>query len=149
MQARDVSLSSNVIAFHGHRIDGVETRPADVEALEFRACANIIDAGVQVVAGSTFKTEIMKHHQSGQRCFIHVKIRKTETGYIPVGSAVVLREDGTDIYAKDARFKSYVDSYKLEYMIPLYVQSVNTNGFHAGIIGQPWLNTNDLIKKAI
>lgn len=145
MQSANVSLTNKAIGLHGLKVEGVESRPANVEAREFRACADIIDAGLQLV-NPTIKTEVLKYHQLGQRCFIHVKIEKTEKGYIPISSVVVLLENGTALCAKDARFKSYLNSYDLKFAIPIYIESINTSGFHAGIILQPWLNVNDFIK---
>lgn len=131
----------------GSKVDGVEQRPVGAEMKEFVACSDIISAGIKLIRDPSLKEKIIQNHKNNIRCFIFAKVSAVKNGFVPLEAIIVEIKDGKFLFEKDARFKSYVESYDMEYTIPIFTAVINGAGFHAGIIGQPWINTRDLLSK--
>jgi hypothetical protein len=139
MKPSSITVVGNTAMLHGIKIDGVEERSAELDSKEFISCSTIISAGIQLIRDPKIGEAVRAKHKENTRCYILSMIVAKGTEFIPIEAMVVEMKDGGSLFAQDPRFKSYVEGYSMDYMIPIYTKVINGKGFHAGVVGQPWL----------
>lgn len=137
MKPSSITVVGTTAMLHGVKIDGVEQRSAELDSKEFIGCSDIISAGLQLIRDLKLGEAVRANHTEKKRCYILAMIVAKGTEFIPIEAMVVEMKDGGSLFAQDPRFKSYVEGYSMDFMIPIYTKVINGKGFHAGVIGQP------------
>lgn len=129
------------------KIDGIDSRCEDQEITDFIRCKEIHACMPHILTQDSIRSAIKKNHAEKRRCFVFITTKKEGSAYVPVGGNVSTDVNEFAAAKNDARFVQYFNSYDMEYMIPVYVYVENEKNFFATIVGQPWIDPAEILKR--
>jgi hypothetical protein len=131
----------------GVKVEGVPERCVVQEAADFLACKEIHACIPYVMRQDKIMAAIKAHHAKKERCFVYIITKKEGLQYTPIGFVVSKDVNEFSNAKADERFVSYMNSYDTEFMLPVYICCIGHPEFFATIIGQPWMDQGEILRR--
>lgn len=131
----------------GIEIPGIPGRSDAQELYDFARSADLCNFIPGVLGQQRIIHAVKDTHAKNTRCFVHIVTKKNDQRYSVVNYSVVTDPNTLRHVAADERFLQYLDHYDMNYMLPVYIHCENAPEFFATIVGQPWVDQTEILRR--